>query len=149
MFRLVSNLKLTRSWIDINKKDSTSTNLRTFWKFRKWFTFRYFFFIAEFFIATYSLFVIFYYMQYINRIFTSCTTLDGDERPWCATSLSEEGEMATWGYCDNSCPGLAPTQAYTHPDNAPGHCGEKLTVGVQCQWGLKLCAWTMGEHSRT
>ena len=59
----------------------------------------------------------------MNRIFTSCTTLDGDSEPWCATEVTGEGEMERWGYCDNSCPGLAPAQPYIHPDNAPGLCG--------------------------
>ena len=34
--------------------------------------------------------------------------------------------MAAWAYCSASCPGVADTrdQAYVHPDNAPGHCGQ-------------------------
>ena len=34
--------------------------------------------------------------------------------------------MAAWAYCSASCPGVADTsdQAFVHPDNAPGHCGQ-------------------------
>ena len=36
--------------------------------------------------------------------------------------------MAAWAYCSASCPGVADTrdQAYVHPDNAPGHCGQLI-----------------------
>ena len=61
--------------------------------------------------------------RYMNRIFSSCTTLDGDEEPWCATSLSAGGQMTSWGYCDSSC--LDTRTGYVHPDNAPGLCGEQ------------------------
>ena len=61
--------------------------------------------------------------RYMNRIFSSCTTLDGDEEPWCATSLSAGGQMTSWGYCDSSCLDTSPR--YVHPDNAPGLCGEQ------------------------
>ena len=30
--------------------------------------------------------------MYMNRIFTSCTVLDGDTQPWCATSLTADGQ---------------------------------------------------------
>lgn len=58
-----------------------------------------------------------------NRIITSCTTIDGDTTPWCATSVSREEKMTGWGYCARDCPGVKDVEMYVHPDNAVGSCG--------------------------
>ena len=38
---------------------------------------------------------------------TSCTTIDGDSRPWCSTQTNVLGVhvQGNWGYCDASCAG--------------------------------------------
>ena len=44
---------------------------------------------------------------YNGTLITSCTTIDGDTQPWCATSVVGQGYMTEWEYCtDPSCPGL-------------------------------------------
>ena len=70
-----------------------------------------------------------------NRIITSCTTIDGDTTPWCATGVDREQVMTQWGYCSQECPGVKDIQMFIHPDNAVGSCGEYHTF---CQAQLKL-----------
>merc|ERR1711915_636504 len=36
----------------------------------------------------------------------SCTTVDGDDQAWCATTVAKNGSMLTWGYCKGPCPGI-------------------------------------------
>jgi len=53
-----------------------------------------------------------------NRVYTQCTTSDGDE-PWCVTG--DTGD--TWGYCSDGCPGvIAGNEMNVHPDNEAGKC---------------------------
>lgn len=59
-----------------------------------------------------------------NRIITSCTTIDGDTTPWCATAVNTERVMTRWGYCTQDCPGVREVMMYIHPDNSVGSCGE-------------------------
>ena len=43
-----------------------------------------------------------------ERIFTTCTTSDGDVRPWCATAVSATLNLQhqdSWSYCNRDCPG--------------------------------------------
>ena len=43
-----------------------------------------------------------------ERIFTTCTTSDGDVRPWCATAVSATLNLQhqdSWSYCNGDCPG--------------------------------------------
>ena len=50
-------------------------------------------------------------------------------RAWCATATdSDTGEMTSWAYCDETCPGVQPSVAtnYVHPDNTAGQCCESL-----------------------
>ena len=35
---------------------------------------------------------------------TKCTQVDGDDTPWCATHVNENGENLSWGYCAPDCP---------------------------------------------
>ena len=47
--------------------------------------------------------------NYMDTTINTCTTIDGDERPWCSTQVDENGDhvanVGAWGYCDASCPG--------------------------------------------
>jgi len=58
-----------------------------------------------------------------NRIYTQCTSSDGDE-PWCATQVdSGTGNWQKWGYCNSGCPGvIAANEMNVHPDNEVGKC---------------------------
>ena len=57
---------------------------------------------------------------------TTCTTIDGDSQPWCATEVDSNGELtnlSAWSYCAASCPGfLPPGVADLHPGNTVGLC---------------------------
>ena len=58
-----------------------------------------------------------------GRIHTTCTTIDGDANPWCATSVDASGNFnGAWEYCDTSCPGVNPPTMYINPANAVGSC---------------------------
>jgi len=57
-----------------------------------------------------------------GRIFKTCTTIDNDPNPWCATSVDEFGNMETWAYCEDSCPGFTSDPIQVHPDNEAGSC---------------------------
>ena len=64
---------------------------------------------------------------FYGRLIDRCTTIDGDPRPWCATSVKSTGEMLAWDweYCtDPSCPGLEGNseEMSVHPNNAVGNC---------------------------
>ena len=66
---------------------------------------------------------------YGNRLFDTCTTIDGDPRPWCfAGPPVDEGvhviPTSYYYYCsdsDSTCPSDLP-QMTTHPDNEAGNC---------------------------
>ena len=62
--------------------------------------------------------------QFAGRVITTCTTIDGDPRAWCATSVNSDTGMTGWGYCEDTCPGVTADnpEHYIHPDNMPGHC---------------------------
>ena len=36
----------------------------------------------------------------------SCTTIDGDSQAWCATEVTLNSTMTSWGYCSTECPGM-------------------------------------------
>ena len=61
-----------------------------------------------------------------GRIFNTCTTIDGDATPWCATSVNEQtGEFDsshTWEYCDSACPGVTNPSMIVDPLNEIGSC---------------------------
>lgn len=58
-----------------------------------------------------------------GRLFDSCTTIDGDATPWCATSVDSAGNYGgTWEYCQSSCPGVSTPSMTVHPGNAVGSC---------------------------
>jgi len=57
-----------------------------------------------------------------NRIIPSCTTIDGDTTPWCATEVNGDKKMTSWSYCEGSCPGVRAVEMFIHPDNAVGNC---------------------------
>ena len=59
-----------------------------------------------------------------SRIITSCTTIDGDATPWCATKVTEEKSVKEWAYCEDDCPGVEPVEMFVHPENAVGRCGK-------------------------
>jgi len=41
-----------------------------------------------------------------GNTFTSCTTYQAPDEPWCATAVDNEGVMTNWGSCDlNTCTG--------------------------------------------
>jgi hypothetical protein len=61
--------------------------------------------------------------KFNNRIITSCTTIDGDTTPWCATAVNRDEKMTAWGYCHRECPGVKDVEMFIHPDNAVGSCG--------------------------
>ena len=50
-----------------------------------------------------------------------CTTIDGDQNPWCSTLVDENGEHVTggevpnWEYCGSECPTVAPPTTTTPP----------------------------------
>ena len=67
-----------------------------------------------------------------GRIFDSCTTIDGDATPWCATSVDASGNYGgTWEYCESSCPGVTSPSMTIHPANAIGSCC-KHTLIINC-----------------
>ena len=61
-----------------------------------------------------------------RRVHNTCTTIDGDATPWCATQVDANGNLAggsAWEYCTSpSCPGVVPPAIYVHPTNAVGSC---------------------------
>ena len=60
---------------------------------------------------------------YSGRLHTTCTTIDGDPRPWCATEVDINGEWTDWSYCAATCPGfLLPDMTNVHPGNTVGFC---------------------------
>ena len=58
-----------------------------------------------------------------GRYHDTCTTIDGDAKPWCSKTADWQGQ---WEYCeDASCPGTSTEttlQAAVNPLNAPGNC---------------------------
>jgi len=61
--------------------------------------------------------------QYCTDIFYPEFVPDPD--PICATSVNDDGEMLTWEYCSNDCPGTTPEntpQLIPNPLNEPGNC---------------------------
>jgi len=57
------------------------------------------------------------------REYMTCTTADGDARPWCATQVDGNNLMTDWAYCNRECPGVTVTKTmYVHPDNAVNNC---------------------------
>jgi hypothetical protein len=72
-----------------------------------------------------------------------CTTIDGDQNPWCSTLVDENGEHVTggghWEYCGSECPTVAPPTTTTPPPtttttptttSAPEECADKDTIPV-------------------
>jgi len=60
---------------------------------------------------------------YGNRIFKTCTQIDDDPAGlWCATSVDGNGNMETWAYCQDNCPGFSSAPIQEHPDNEEGSC---------------------------
>merc|ERR1719483_810222 len=58
-----------------------------------------------------------------ERIHNTCTTIDGDATPWCATTVDESGNFnGGWEYCESSCPGITTPTMQIHPNNAVGSC---------------------------
>ena len=74
---------------------------------------------------------------YANRLFDTCTSIDGDQ-PWCyAGPPVDEGVhvIPTWYYyCSDSdltCPSDLP-QMTTHPDNEAGNCCKYFLYFPHC-----------------
>jgi len=70
---------------------------------------------------------------YYGRIHETCTTIDGDSTPFCATGVNADGVLVDeYGYCNADCPGVAPPTLYIHPDNVAGQCkcGVPNVMGV-------------------
>ena len=63
---------------------------------------------------------------------TSCTTVDGDARPWCSTRTDASGHHVGghWGYCSATCSGEVPTTTTTTTTAAP-------VAPSACQCGVK------------
>merc|ERR1712180_137907 len=60
---------------------------------------------------------------YYGRIHETCTTIDGDSTPFCATGVDASGTLVDeYGYCNADCPGVAAPTLYIHPDNVAGQC---------------------------
>merc|ERR1712131_79700 len=58
-----------------------------------------------------------------NRLYTTCTTADGDAKPWCATAVDSNKYVTAWDYCNSECPGVAgASNMFVHPDNAVNNC---------------------------
>lgn len=60
-----------------------------------------------------------------GRKHTTCTTIDGDSAPWCATEVDANGGFigGKYEYCtDPSCPGISPPAINVAPENAVGSC---------------------------
>ena len=59
-----------------------------------------------------------------GRLINTCTTIDGDATPWCATSVDGSGNYGgTWEFCEeSSCPGVATPTMSVNPSNAVGSC---------------------------
>ena len=64
---------------------------------------------------------------FAGRVHTTCTTIDGDPRPWCSTKVDSSGVHVSggghWEYCtSDSCPGVNPPEMCVHPSNNVGSC---------------------------
>merc|ERR1711892_1073286 len=80
-----------------------------------------------------------------GRIHNTCTTIDGDATPWCATSVDAAGNYAgTWEACEESCPGVTPPTMTINPSNAVGSCScgvpnkmssQRIVGGVETEIG--------------
>ena len=59
-----------------------------------------------------------------GRLINTCTTIDGDATPWCATKVDDAGNYdEDWEYCqESSCPGLTAPTMTVNPSNAVGSC---------------------------
>ena len=46
---------------------------------------------------------------FAGRQHDTCTTIDGDENPWCSTQVDSDGVHVdgNWEYCSDSCPGTS------------------------------------------
>jgi len=59
-----------------------------------------------------------------RRIHTTCTTMDGDETPWCSTKVDSSGEHVSgggfWEHCQAGCPGVSLPEMSVDPRNAVG-----------------------------
>jgi len=76
-----------------------------------------------------------------NAAHTACTTIDGDLRPWCATNVTESGDLAdgnSWGYCGPGCfdvqEGVSPgveVQPHTYGPVAPSATDLQVRCGVR------------------
>ena len=40
-----------------------------------------------------------------GQAINSCTTIDGDSQAWCATEVTMNSTMTSWGYCSTEWPG--------------------------------------------
>merc|ERR1719319_47758 len=84
--------------------------------------------------------------NYMDTTINTCTTIDGDERPWCSTQVDENGDhvanVGAWGYCDASCPG-AGSGSTVEGTTVEGTTVEGTTTtttegtGSSCQCGVK------------
>ena len=67
----------------------------------------------------------------IKRLHTTCTTIDGDSKPWCATEVDGDNKLTKRGYCTASCPGVQPPHVTdVHPGNTAGNCCKSPLIVV-------------------
>ena len=64
---------------------------------------------------------------YLGRLHLTCTTLDGDPKPWCSTKVDSNGIHVSgenqWEHCESSsCPGMSPPGVSVTTANSPGSC---------------------------
>ena len=79
-----------------------------------------------------------------GRLINTCTTIDGDATPWCATSVDASGNYGgTWEFCEeSSCPGVATPSMSVNPSNAVGSCC-KYKVHIHfCQAQFQLASFS-------
>jgi len=59
---------------------------------------------------------------YNRRLVTSCTSIDSDPMPWCATGVDSSGQMTSWGHCQGECPISQENILNINPHNDVGSC---------------------------
>ena len=79
----------------------------------------------------------------IHRLHTTCTTIDGDSKPWCATEVDSDNKWTKREYCTASCPGvLPPRMTDVHPGNTVGNCCKALFLVVLiCNFFSQRVGW--------
>ena len=65
---------------------------------------------------------------YNRRLVTSCTSIDDDPTPWCATGVDSSGQMTSWGHCQGECPLPQQNIININPHNDVGSCCKNSIV---------------------